>query len=221
MSKTYRTHTTHLAVLAAAVFFLAPAVCADVTPDTTPEPPATAAPQAVALPEAPFGLKWLASRQDVADMGMSLKTPMATDFGDSYVVSHLPKELPDLHYAVLSFGYNDELIRITAIGTGFENDEDGNRIKARYNELDQALQKKYGAGKPQVHIDKEYDGNKFEQGLRYKKNWMYTEFFPPDLHIELSVFDDIPRTRWRIIFEYVPGMARLKHERKQAEDQAL
>jgi hypothetical protein len=204
--------------------FGASRILADAPSEATAPPATTAAPEGTvtALPEAPFGLQWLESKQDLAEMGISLKTPIAaTDFGESYVVSRLPKELPDFEYAVLSFGYNDRLIRILAVGTGFVHDEDGSRIKPRYEELERSLEKKYGPGKSEVHIDKDYDGNKFELGIRLKKNWMYAEFSPPDLYIQLSALEDIPRMRWRIIFEYIPGMERLKHDRKKAEERAL
>jgi hypothetical protein len=199
-----------------------PGVLAEATPERTVEPTVMGTPEAASPPEAPFGLKWLASKQEIAQMGISLKDPMATEFGDSYVVGELPKDMADLEYAVLSFGDDDQLIRITAIGVGFPDDHDGSRIKARYNELEQLLQKKYGTGRSQIHIEKDYDGDRFELGLRAKKNWMYTEFFPRDMRIELSAFVQMGgQTQWRIIFEYVPGMERLRHQRKQAEEHAL
>ena len=204
-----------------ALILTASATLAEATSEGTVEPTATAAPEAFSLPEAPFGLKWLASKQEAGETGISLKNPMATEFGDSYVVSELPKQFADLDYAVLSFGYDDHLVRIIAVGEGCGNDDDGSRIKVRYKELDELLRKKYGTGRPQVHIDKDYDGNRFGMGLGNKKNWMYTEFFPRDLRVELSALVDGWRRRWRIIFEYLPGMERLQEQRRRAEEQAL
>jgi hypothetical protein len=212
---------TNVMVATCAASILAAAALAQPTPESTVEPAATMTPETTSLPEAPFGLRWLASRREIAEMGISLKNPMATEFGESYPVAELPKELVDLEYTVLSFGYDDHLIRITAVGEGFQNDDDGSRIKARYQELEELLQRKYGAGRPQVHTEKDFDGKRFAMGLGNKKNWMYTEFFPRDMRIELSALVDGWRTRWRIIFEYLPGMERLQHQRKRAEDQAL
>jgi hypothetical protein len=147
---------------------------------------------------------------------------MATTFGESYSVNYLPKDVPDLQYAVLSFGYDDRLIRITAIGGTAENDYDGSRIKIRYDELRQVLEEKYGSGKKNLSVDKDFDGNNFALGLKNRKNRMYTVFSPGDLRIELSVFsEDAARTRWRIIFEYLPGMVNLEQHRKQVEEEAL
>lgn len=207
--------------ISAAATVAGSAMRAESVPERSVEPTVTP-PDTASSAEAPFGLRWLAPKQQVEEMGIVFKDPMpTTEFGSSYVVSKLPKELADLEYAVLSFGYDDHLVRITAIGEGFQDDSDGSRIKARYKELEELLQSKYGPGRSQVHIDKEYDGNKFQIGLHNKANWMYTEFFPHDLRIELSAFEQYPRTRWRIIFEYLPGMERLPQQRKRVEDQAL
>lgn len=174
------------------------------------------------LPEAPFGLTWLASRLAVADAGVKLKAPMRSEFGDTFVVGELPKELPDLAYAILCFGDEDQLIRIVAVGGHFENDFDGRRLNARYEELKQLLGKKYGVGQSERHIDKEYEATRFALGLQLRKNWTYSVFSPPDMKVELSAVSLEPqKTGWRIIFEYVPGMKRFELLRKQTEEKAL
>jgi len=154
-------------------------------------------------------------------MGSRFNNRITTEFGDSYVITQLPKDLADLHYAVLSFGHDDQLIRITAIGTGFERDHDGSRIKARYGELQQLLEKKYGAGKSDHHTDKNFDGNRFGLGLLAKRNWMSTQFAPTDVRIDLSVFVEAAKTHWCIVFEYLPGMDHLRRERKKTEEGVL
>jgi hypothetical protein len=215
-----------LLIVALAVFCTVRGTSAEAPPQDlptgAPTPPATSEPSGnAALAEAPFGLRWMASKQDVTDMGVIFKSPMDTDFGTSYVVSQLPKELPDLHYAVLSFGDDDQLIRIIAIGTGFDRDDDGSRIKARYKELDDLLQKKYGAGKLEQHTEKNCEGDNFMRCLGAKRSWMYTKYSPPDMRVELSAFVESGQTRWRIIFEYTPGMEHLERQRKQVEERAL
>jgi hypothetical protein len=188
------------------------------TPAPTTESPSSPAP----LPEAPFGLAWLMSKAEVSHLGLALHNRMSTMFGETYSVSQLPKDMPDLQYAVLSFGYDDRLIRITAIGGASGNDYDGARIKVRYGELQQILKEKYGEGRKEIHIDKEHEGTNFALGLRRRENRMYTVFTPRDLRIELSVLsEDAARTSWRIIFEYLPGMSNLEQHRKQVEEEAL
>lgn len=185
--------------------------------ETTPAPAAdTPGP-----PEAPFGLEWLAGKDDTANLGTQFKSRITTEFGDSYVAARLPKELPDLHYAVLSFGYDNRLIRITAIGQPIADDGEGHRIKARYEELRQLLAKRYGEGKSEEHTDAGLAGGSYLLGLNGKKNWMYTRFAAADLRVELSIFADSMKSQWRMIFEYLPGMERLQHQRKQTEEEAF
>jgi hypothetical protein len=189
---------------------------------TVPEPPPPVTPPPTSLPEAPFGLVWLTSKQAVADTGIELKNQMATEFGESYVVSRLPKELADQYYTVLSFGYDDRLIRITAIGRSLADDHTGSQVQARYAELQDLLRKKYGPGKAESHVDTGYDGIRWASGLQTKRNWMHTIFSGSDLKIELSVFSPgAPQTQWRIIFEYVPEIERLERRRREKEEKAL
>ena len=170
---------------------------------------------------APFGLDWLSPVRGLTHMGIDPGKMFATQFGDSYIVSHLPKSFTDQHYAVLSFGYNNRLVRITTIGVGFENDHDGGRIKARCQQLQDLLEQKYGAGASESHTDKNFTGDRFGIGLRTGENWMFTEFRGHDVHVELSMFAEGTKARWRMIFEYVPGMQQLERQRREIEEQAL
>src|SRR5262245_42595324 len=86
------------------------------TEQATPIEATGVTPAVTPMPEAPFGLTWLSSKEQVAALVGRLDKPFPTDFGESYVVSDLPKGLADLNYAVLSFDNDDRLIRITAIG---------------------------------------------------------------------------------------------------------
>jgi len=164
----------------------------------------------------------LASKQAVAAANIELKSQLSTDFGESYVVSSLPKELADQYYTVLSFGYDDRLIRITAIGRSLPDDIAGSQVQVRYAELQDLLRKKYGPGKAEAHVDSAYEGSRWASGLQAKRNWMHTVFTQGDLKIELSVFSPgAPNTQWRIIFEYVPEIQRLERRRQEKEEKAL
>jgi hypothetical protein len=177
--------------------------------------------RAAEIPEAPFGLRWLASSDDIDKMGVRCGRHFSSPFGESCTVAELPKDVPDLTYAVLFFGYDDRLIRVLAVGGAFPGDHDGKRLTARYRELEQLLEKKYGQGDQNSHTEKGFDGDRFELGLRLKKNWMYTVFEPRDMKIELSAVFDQNATRWRLIFEYGPGMDELERERARMEQEAL
>jgi hypothetical protein len=209
-----------LIALAAACFAIAPAAAAEpeVMPATSP---AAAEATPTPMPEAPFGLTWLASKEEVVAAVGGLGKPFASDFGESYTVSRLPKELADQYYTVLSFGDDDRLIRVTAIGRGFGADEDGEKVRARYGEIKTLLEQKYGEGKSQDQIDKDYTGHRWKFGLHRQKNWMYTEFTRPDMRVELSAFEDGFKTNWRIIFEHVPSLEKLYQQRKKLEEDAL
>jgi hypothetical protein len=172
-------------------------------------------------PEAPFGLSWLSTKQQAADLVGSLDKPFPTQFGESYVVSSLPKGLTDTLYGVLSFGFDDRLVRIMAVGGGFENDHDGSRVKARYEELKKLMEGKYGPGESSSHTEDGFGGGGWALGLHGRKNWMYTVFKTPDVRIELSVFEENSRTNWRMIFEHVPGLMHLEQQRKKSDQEAL
>jgi len=213
--------SAHGRVLFSCILIVAAGAVPNGAAQATPIEATVGAPTPSPTPEAPFGLTWLASKEDTAALVGPLEKPMSTDFGDSYVVSRLPKDLTDLHYAVLSFDSEDRLIRVTAIGGAFQEDHSGARIKARYAELRTLLQNKYGEGKSVDHADPAYLDNGWGLGLHLKKNWMVTLFEPPDLRIELSVFEEGARTNWRMIFEHTPSMQRLEQERKESEKEAL
>jgi hypothetical protein len=187
----------------------------------SPSPAASGSPSPTPFPEAPFGLVWLASSDEIRRLGVDFDSQSRNQFGDSYVTRYLPKDLPDMHYAVLSFGFDDRLIRVTAIGREYAHDADGGAILQRYDELSKVLEAKYGAREEEKHIDPKYSDNRFSRGLVEKKNWIYSVFTPPDMRIELSVFTEIVRPRWRIIFEYLPGMRQVEKDLKESEKDAL
>jgi hypothetical protein len=173
------------------------------------------------LPEAPFGLSWLLSRDEVTRLAADLGPLFATQFGESVVATGLPKELPDLHYSVLSFGYDDRLLRVAAIGEAAEHDRTAARATARYRELAELLEERYERVKSETHIDENYRGDRMALGFHSKKNSMYTEFAGDDLRIELSVFAEGNRTHWRLIFEYLPALREIQEHRKQLDKGAF
>lgn len=172
--------------------------------------------------EAAFGLRWFDSKAEVEALGVDLSHPTPTQFGDSYAVSYLPRNVPDMNYAVLSFGYNDQLIRITAVGGEYDNDNEARQIMARYRELQDVLEKKYGKGKSDSYIDKTYSGGMTAIGFFRKINWTYTVYDKARMRIELSVIAVGPsQTRWRLIFENLDGMAQLERHLRRSEEAAF
>src|SRR5262249_33726025 len=147
--------------------------------------------------------------------------PVSTPFGASFVALRLPKEFPDLNYSVLSFGYDDRLIRITAIGNEIKEDGDGRQLRARYGELRQLLEKVYGPGKEEEHVEHGLEGSQYSRGLQEKKNWLFTIYSPPDVNVELSTLAEFQTTRWRLILEYTPGLRQVEAEQRRREKEAL
>lgn len=218
-------HTPALALILA-LFLVAPVTAAEETA------PATAAPQPsppAAKPKLPddsmdaaFGLRWFDSKAEIESLGVELRQPVSTPFGDSYSTAYLPRNVPDMHYAVLSFGYNDQLIHITAVGGDFENDNEARQAIARYKELREVLQKKYGEGESDSHFEKVFSGSLTALGFQQKKNWMYTVFKQSHMRIELSVISEgVGKMRWRLIFENLDGMAQLERQRRRSEEAAF
>jgi hypothetical protein len=191
--------------------------------------PPTAAPAAPAVPkasdesfDAAFGLRWFDSKSEVESLGVEMRQQESTPFGDSYATGYLPRNVPDMNYAVLSFGYNDQLIHITAVGGDFENDNEARQAMARYKELQDVLAKKYGAGESDSHVEKVFSGSLTALGFQQKKNWMYTVFKQPHMRIELSVISIAgARTGWRLIFENLDGMAQMEKQRRRSEEAAF
>jgi hypothetical protein len=194
-------------------------LAAQETPSQSPSQ--SVSPSPTPFPEAPFGLVWLTSSEEARRLGVDFDSHTRNQLGDSYVARYLPKDLPDMHYAVLSFGFDDRLIRVTAIGREYAQDADGNAILQRYEELGKVLRDKYGAGEEEKHIDPKYSDSRFTRGLIEKKNWVYSVYTPPDMRIELSIFTEVVRPRWRIIFEHLPGMQQLEKDLKETEKEAL
>lgn len=205
---------------------LAVLVCLQV-PASAQTPPAAAeatptAAMVEAEGEASFGLAWLMTPSDVRDLGVEIGSAAASRYGDSYVVQQLPRALPDQAYAVLSFGYDERLIRITAVGGGFVKDHDLSHVRARYAELEAILEKKYGKGDRHETIDDKWSGDRAALGLISEKNSLYTVFRGKGVHLELSIFAEAPSTTsWRIVIEHLAGMARLEQTRRRIEEEAL
>jgi hypothetical protein len=154
--------------------------------------------------EAPFGLSWGASTEQVKSLGVDLKQPDKDSFGETYSASNLPKGISDQQITFLSFGNDNKLWRIAAISTPFENDPYGNSGKNRYSELVGILSEKYGKGHSVHHLGESIyaDANYFVAGIRGGESQWFTDFETPTLFIQLGlVAQDSSTLRWRVIYE--------------------
>lgn len=96
--------------------------------------------------QAPFGLKWGMSAEDVRAQNIKLsELSNSKEFGATYQASDLPRTLSDARLVGLSFGFQNKLWRIIVFGQKVDNDPYGAGVKARYSELAAALSDKYGS----------------------------------------------------------------------------
>lgn len=173
-------------------------------------------------PESPFGLEWRASKEKIEATGVKMTKVDFPDYGDSYQATGLPKALADQAATFLSFGFDNRLVRIAAVGRTNQHDDYGVEVRSRYEELKGVLQRKYGRGKEIASMHEQYGGEHFALGLSLKKTWLATILDAPDVLIELSVnAENSMATYWRIVFQHKAGMEALEAHSKQKEEDAL
>jgi hypothetical protein len=152
--------------------------------------------------EAPFGLTWGQSSGQIQAVGVELKSIDRADYGKTFVATRLPRALADQETALLSFGHNDKLWRIVALGRPNENDPTGASVRARYDELRGILEEKYGRAKS-VHRLGDHFYSKpenFVYGISKGESYWYSSFENNGAEIELAIIaPDMSKSRWRII----------------------
>jgi hypothetical protein len=147
-----------------------------------------------------------------------------TTFGKSYVATRLPKGLSDLDTTILSFGYDDALWRVTAIGEENADDKYGNRGEARYDQLATTLAKSYKLEETFEH--RPYDGfyskaENFAYAISQNEAWWYRNFRSPKIDIELSLGSNHEDTYWRIIYSHRAAESTFDSIKADAELEAL
>lgn len=143
---------------------------------------------------APFGLTWGMTLEAVEAMtaagaGGAEVRPLFTDGPETRVtVRKLPKMLSDMELAILSFGADNRLQKIDARSVDFRYDEDGTRLKARYNDLSRVLTGKYGKG--DAHHDIFVTWRKpsdFLMGIYRGDSVYYTKFTGKEVDVRLEI----------------------------------
>ena len=143
---------------------------------------------AVADDKAPFGLSWGDSEGKVKASGVELQARSSEDSGVRFAATNLLKPLSDLGEAILSFGNNDQLHKIEAIGEDVVNDPDGTRLKTRYTALSRALTAKYGKGVARHEIAEPWTRpNDFLTGIYRGTSHHYTNFAGANVTVRLEI----------------------------------
>jgi len=173
---------------------------------------------------APFGLIWMATSAEVESHGVIMTPLEVATWGKSFAAKNLPKGLSDLETVILSFGYDDTLWRIVAIGNEFENDRYGWNAKSRYEQLADSLGKTYELVETQERpsTDRYYSApEKFAYSLSQNEAWWYSTYKSPSTNIELSLDADYEDTYWRLIYTHTGGEKAFEAGKRDAEIDAL
>lgn len=137
--------------------------------------------------DAPFGLEWGMSIEEVEELGVTLSKSEEGKYGTQYDATNLPKVLSDVRLVTLYFSAGD-LWRVSAVSDVFQNDPYGSSVKSRYEELRGLLEKKYGHGKRHHHVGDLWDeADQFLMGIRSGRNWHYTNFKNGDVFVQINV----------------------------------
>ncbi|HKY85693.1 MAG TPA: hypothetical protein VJL90_02915 [Pseudorhodoplanes sp.] len=174
--------------------------------------------------EAPLGLTWGATSEDVRAMGVELKESSGKDFGVSYTATSLPKAISDQDGALLSFGYDNRLWRILIFSRAFNDDPYGTAVKERYKQLQDVLAEKYGKAKSTHQLGESIysEPRYFVSGISGGKSAWFTNFDNPLLFVQISIGASSGSTGfWRIIFEHKDGRRSFDAGKRQREKGAL
>lgn len=171
---------------------------------------------------APFGHIWGTSTNEVKALGVELTKIDNLDYGHSYAAAKLPKVLSDMQTAWLSFGFGDQLWRITAVGRPNENDPSGAHALNRYDELSAVLTEKYGKGKTHHSIDKYYKAENFIFGIKSGRNFWYTNWENEKIKITCGIVGEgTSQSNWRLIFEHKGFNREFEKSKKKREKSTL
>lgn len=99
------------------------------------------------LDSAPFGLLWKASVAGIKNMGVILKPIEDKDYTHVFEASHLPKDPKGFREVDITFGQEDELWRILAIGDFINDDASASKVLKEYRKYSRLLSQKYGSPK--------------------------------------------------------------------------
>lgn len=194
---------------------------------SAPDAPASpSAPTPIQVPqgaaEAPFGLYWGITKEELEKAGIKLIADPDTSLGAIYSATNLPKAVSDIESVRLYLGFGGKLFKIIAASRIFPNDPYGSDVQTRYGELVKVLTDKYGAGKESKFTEELYDGNNWGMGIKTNQNWLYTDFETKELTVQISCrahrSSDLILV---LVYEWKPGGALEQKAQKEHEKGAL
>lgn len=94
--------------------------------------------------DAPFGLPWGGTYNQVKSLGVTLVRHDIKDLPNSFWATTLPKTLPYLNQVIISFGENNLLWKITAYSNMLDDTPSASNILQIYHKYYKLLEQKYG-----------------------------------------------------------------------------
>lgn len=98
----------------------------------------------IARQAAPFGLKWLATKEEILYLNVQLTPKQIKDSPSSYIATNLPKPVALFKEVLLSFGDENALWRIAAYSNPVDDDSKASKGVAQYQKFYELLNEKYG-----------------------------------------------------------------------------
>lgn len=96
------------------------------------------------LSSAPFGLLWKADMDEIKELGVILTPIEEKDYANSFAATHLPKDPKGFRDVYVTFGEENELWRILAIGDFINDEPDASKVLKEYRKYVRLLSQKYG-----------------------------------------------------------------------------
>jgi len=93
---------------------------------------------------APFGLKWLATKDEILELQVKLEPYMVKDSPQSYMATNLPKPVKAMREVLISFGDENALWRISGYGKFLDDDDKATKGLEEYHKFYDMLEEKYG-----------------------------------------------------------------------------
>lgn len=174
--------------------------------------------------EAPFGLRWGMSTEEVRSLGISLQQDQTTrGLGAIFAASKLPKMISDVEFVSVNFGFNDKLVKVSAASKTFANDPYGRAAKQRYSELVAVLETRYGKGESHYdHDDSFTKPNDFVFQLKTGHGAYYTNFKTSNVKVQIGLRGtDLNSAIYVLFYEYLPLLKQYETDRRTQEKDAL
>lgn len=96
------------------------------------------------LSSAPFGLFWKSTIEATKDLGVILSPIEEKDYANSFSATHLPKDPKGFRGVYITFGEDNELWRILAVGDFMSDDTAATKTMKLYRQYVRLLSQKYG-----------------------------------------------------------------------------